>query len=72
MVSNHGDDEIFCIGELGGGPNQFGPDWGQAEGPVRRFRVGRDGADAAWPAFQPGPLDAYHGPGMEPSSAHMN
>jgi len=61
MVSNHGDDEIFCIGELGGGPNQFGPDWGQAEGPVRRFRVGRDGADAAWPAFQPGPLDAYHG-----------
>ena len=60
-MSDHGEGQVFCIGELGGGPNQFGPDWGQAEGPVRRFRVGRDSAAAKWPAFQPGPLDAHHG-----------
>src|ERR1039458_2779530 len=52
---------IFGIGEPGGGPNQFGPDWGKAEPPVRTFRTSVDQAALSWPAFQPGPLDAYHG-----------
>ena len=62
METNVSEDRrIFGIGEPGSGPNQFGPDWGQAEPPVRSFRTGVDQAAVAWPAFQPGPLDAYHG-----------
>ena len=62
MEANVSEDPwIFGIGQQGGATNQFGPDWGKEEAPVRSFRTSVDPAALSWPAFQPGPLDAYHG-----------